>query len=144
MKGKKIQEHDYRNLIIDSTKPIEYLDKFPNGQIFTWLANEIKNGKRSLKYNSVDFIVIKLLNRKEELINYQKLDYINLYVIGTFRSEFIPTLKVAEALAEFYLEMRILPNIYTMTKKEFIENSNKSISRIKNGVLIYDREGNLH
>ena len=137
-------DEDYRSLIFDSAKSLDYLDQFPIGNAFRWLANEIKNGKRNLKYDSVDFIVAKVLNRKEQPLNFQKVNQINIYVIGTFRSEFVPTMKVAEAFAEFYLEMRVLPNISTITKKEFLGNPKSSLNKIRNGVLIYDRERNIH
>lgn len=138
------KEENYRNLIFDSAKSLDYLDQFPIGNSFRWLANEINNGKRSLKYDSVDFIVAKILNRNEQPLNFQKINQISLYVIGTFRSEFVPTLKVAEVLAEFYLEMGVLPNIFTITKKEFLGNPKSSLNKIRNGVIIYDRERNIH
>jgi hypothetical protein len=139
-----LDKEKYRDLVTNSTKPIEVVNNFPNGQPIAWLSEQIYNGKRKLNYNSVDFIVLKILNRKENLLDYGSLDFMNVIVIGTFKSEFIPTVKVAEAFAEFYLEMKVLPNIILMTKKEFFSNISLSINRIRNGVLIYDRERNLH
>lgn len=135
---------DYREMVLSSTKPIEFVNQFDNGQPILWLAEQIKEGKKRLKYNSVDFIIGKLLNKNEKLIDYYRKDVINIYVIGTFKSELIPTMKVAEVFAEFYLEMRVMPNIIPITKKNFLENINFSLTKIRNGVLIYDRERNLH
>ncbi len=144
VKSKTVRNNNYRQIVLDSTKPIEFVNQFNNGQPILWLGEQIRHGKRNLKYNSVDFIIGKLLNRNEHLIDYYKRDFINIYVIGTFKSEFIPTMKVAEAFAEFYMEMRVMPNIIPITKKEFLENLSFSLIKIRNGILIYDREGNLH
>jgi len=141
---KKERKLEYRQIVLNSTREVEYLNQFNNAGPIIWLAEQIQGGKRNLKYNSVDFIIGKLLSKDDRLINYQKRDFINIYVIGTFRSEFIPTMKVADALAEFYLEMRIMPNIITISKKEFLDNLRFSINKIRNGIIIYDRERNLH
>ncbi len=143
-KSKTDRNNDYREIVLNSTKPITFVNQFNNGQPLLRLAEQIQEGKKILKYNSVDFIIGKLLNRNESLIDYYKKDFINIYVIGTFKSEFIPTMKVADAFAEFYLEMRVMPNIIPITKKEFLENLNFSLTKIRNGILIYDRERNLH
>lgn len=143
-KSKTGRNNDYRQIVLNSTKPIEFVNQFNNGQPILWLADQIRHGKKKLKYNSVDFIIGKILSKNERLIDYYKKDFINIYVIGTFKSEFIPTMKVADAFAEFYLEMRVMPNIIPITKKEFIGNLNFSVTKIRNGILIYDREGNLH
>jgi hypothetical protein len=141
---KKERKLEYRQIVLNSTREVEYLNQFNNAGPILWLAEQIRGGKRNLKYNSVDFIIGKLLTKDDRLINYQKRDFINIYVIGTFRSEFIPTMKVADALAEFYLEMRIMPNIITISRKEFLDNLRFSINKIRNGIIIYDRERNLH
>lgn len=141
---KKERKLEYRQIVLNFTREVEYLNQFNNAGPIIWLAEQIQGGKRNLKYNSVDFIIGKLLTKDDRLINYQKRDFINIYVIGTFRSEFIPTMKVAEALAEFYLEMRIMPNIITISKKEFLDNLRFSINKIRNGIIIYDRERNLY
>lgn len=143
-KTKTDRNNDYREIVLNSTKPITFVNQFNNGQPLVWLAEQIQEGKKSLKYNSVDFIIGKFLNRNENLIDYYKKDFINIYVIGTFKSEFIPTMKVANAFAEFYLEMRVMPNIIPITKKEFLQNLSFSLTKIRNGILIYDRERNLH
>ena len=135
---------EYRDIIFNSTKSVEYLSQFENAGPILWLSEQIQMGKKDLKYNSVDFIICKLLNKKEKLINYKKRDYFNIYVIGTFRSEFIPTMKVAKSFAEFYLEMKVMPNIIPITKKSFLNNLKFSINKIRNGIIIYDRERNIH
>ena len=144
LKSKLDRDNNYREIVLNATKPVTFVNQFNNGQPILWLAHQIEDGKNKLKYNSVDFIIGKLLNRNERLIDYYKKDFINIYVIGTFRSEFISTTKVADAFAEFYLEMRVMPNIIPISKKEFLENLNFSLTKIRNGILIYDRERNLH
>lgn len=134
----------YRNTIRGYTKPVKYMEQFDNGGTVKWLANQIRDGARPLKYNSIDFIIGKFLDKRERLINYSHKDFINIYVIGTFRNEFIPTMKVAKALAEFYLEMRVMPNINIISKKNSLADPALLKTRIINGILIYDREGNLH
>jgi len=141
---KQNRDLEYRTIILNSTKPIEFLYQFQDLGSIRWLAEQISSGKKDLKYNSVDFIIARLLTKKESLINYQRKMLIDFYVIGPFRTEFIPTMKVAEAFAEFYLEMRIMPNIITISKKDFLLNIKYSINKINNGIRIYDRERNLH
>lgn len=140
---KKKSDKSYREAVIQTTKSIDYLNNFNAGQSIYWLSQEIYDGKKKLNYNSVDFIVAKLLDRRGELINYKGKEFINLYIIGTFKNDFIPTYKVAQALATFYMEMKVIPNLITITKKEFISDP-QIITRLKNGILIYDRERNLH
>ena len=142
--SRQYQNMEYRNIIINATKPIEYLDQYSDIGAFRWLAEQIGTGKKGLKYNSVDFIIARLLTRNESLINYQRKSQIDFYVIGTFRTEFIPIMKVAEAFAEFYLEMLVMPNIITISKRDFLFNLKYSLRKINNGIRIYDRERDLH
>ena len=137
-------DNDYRAIVLKSTKPITFVKQFKNGQPIVWLVGQIQYSKELIKYNSIDFIIGKFLSRNERLLNYHKKDFINIYVIGTFKNEFIPTLKVAKAFADFYVEMLVMPNIIPISKKEFLENLNFSLTKIRNGILIYDRERNLH
>lgn len=128
----------YQDLILGNTIPIENYMK-EGIDSFKWLSNSIKDGKKPLKTNSVDFIVIKILNRNLAIYKFQKKPSFDVYVIGTFRTFFTPTYKVAEAFAEFYLEMGILPNIISVPKKQLMENSKKYANKLRNGILIYER-----
>lgn len=135
----------YRQAIKTYTRSVESLQQNdPNASMIYWLSKEIYIGKRSLKYNSVDFIIGKFLTKQERVINFTKRRSVILYVIGTFINEFHPITKVAEAFAEFYLEMKVMPEIITITKSQFLADLNSSVRKINNGVLIYDRERNIH
>jgi hypothetical protein len=133
----------YRNSIIGITKPIEYVDKYPSGQSIRFLSDEIINGKRKLSHNSVDFMVAKLLDKKGNALELTNRDYLNIYVVGKFRSDFVPIIKVAEALAGFYIEMKILPNLISLTKNEILSDK-RVLEKLRNGILIYDRERSIH
>jgi len=142
--SKPNQNIEYRNIILKATKPIEYLNQYSDIAAIRWLTEQISSGKKDLKYNSVDFIIARLLTRNESLIKYQRKSQIDFYVIGPFRTEFIPIMKVAEAFAEFYLEMLVMPNIITISKRDFLLNIKYSLRKINNGIRIYDRERDLH
>lgn len=128
----------YNELVLGNTIPI---DQYQKGGIepFKWLAESIVEGKRPLKLNSIDFIVIKVLNRNLGVYHFDKKPSFDVYVIGTFRSFFNPTFKVSQAFAEFYLEMGVLPNIISVPKKELMENTNEFANKLRNGILLYER-----
>ena len=128
----------YQQLIIGNTIPI---DKYMQEGIepFKWLANSIQEGKRPLKINTVDFIVLKILNRNLAVYKFGKKPLFDVYVIGTFRTYFTPAFSVAQAFADFYLEMGILPNIISVPKKELMENKKEYANKLRNGILIYER-----
>jgi len=144
MKNKDGSNIEYRQLIDKYTKSIATLNNLPGSGVIQWLSEEIYIGKKSLKYNSVDFIIGKFLTKNENLINFQTRDNVNLYIIGTFTNDFIPVAKVANALATFYLEMKVMPNLITISKKQFLSDTTATINKIRNGILIYDRERNIH
>ena len=128
----------YQDLILGNTIPIENYMK-DGIESFKWLSDSIKEGKKPLKSNSVDFIIIKILNRNLAIYKFQKKPSFDVYVIGTFRTFFTPTYNVAEAFAEFYLEMGILPNIISVPKRQLMENSKEYANKLRNGILIYER-----
>lgn len=132
-----MQKLDYISYIKQNTKSVDDINDNFIG-VFKWLSQEIYDGKAPLKSNSVHFIVVKILNRKGFTNDLKKKDYFDVYVIGDFRKTFTPVLKVAEAFANFYLEMGVLPNIIPLPKNEIQENK-EILYKLKNGVLIYER-----
>ena len=135
MNKKKIT---YRDLVIGNTIPIEKYQK-RGIEPFKQLSNSVIEGKRPLKENTVDFIVIKVLNRNLSVYRFEKKPSFDVYVIGTFRSYFNPTFKVSQAFAEFYLEMGVLPNIISVPKKDLMENTKEYANKLRNGILLYER-----
>lgn len=132
-----MQKLDYISFIKQNTKPVgEVNDNFIGA--FKWLSQEIYDGKAPLKTNSVQFIIVKVLNRKGITNDIKKKDYFDVYVVGDFRKTFTPVLKVAEAFASFYQEMGVLPNIIPVPKNVIQENK-EILNKLKNGVLIYER-----
>lgn len=130
MKNKESSNIEYRQLIYKYTKNLDVLNNIQGSDVIRWLSKEIYDGKQSLKYNSVDFIIGKFLTKNDDLINFQKRDNVNLYIIGTFTNDFIPVTKVAKALATFYLEMKVMPNLITISKKQFLSDATAATSKI--------------
>jgi len=132
------QKKEYRDLILSNTIRIEEVqDNFIKP--FNWLAESIREGKAKLNINTVDFIVLKILNENGNVYRFERKYTFDVYVFGTFRKHFNPTYKVAEAFAEFYLEMGILPNIIPVPKPISMKNPKEFVNKIRNGVLIYER-----
>lgn len=128
---------DYISYIKENTKRVETIDDNFIGS-FKWLSQEIYDGKAPLKSNSVQFIVVKILNRKGQTNDVKRRDTFDVYVVGDFRKTFTPALKVAEAFSNFYIEMGILPNIIPIPKT-VIQDNKEILYKLKNGVLIYER-----
>ena len=133
--GKK---KEYRDLILSNTIRVEEVQDNSIGP-FNCLAESIREGKANLKINTVDFIVLKILNKNGNVFNFERKYAFDVYVLGTFRKIFNPTYRVAEAFAEFYMEMRILPNIIPVPKHILMKNPKEFVNKIRNGVLIYER-----
>jgi len=129
---------EYKELILSNVKRV---DEIYDNSIspFKLLADEIKEGKKDLKINTVDFIIAKILTKENRVYDLSRTDSFDVYVIGTFRKSFNPTLRVAEAFADFYLKQGMMPKIIPITKHGFMENPNIFVNKIKNGVLIYER-----
>lgn len=106
---------------------------------FRWLSEMIYEGKYPLKINTVDYIIAKILNKKKNIYDLKRKEFFDVFVIGSFRTTFTPTLKVAESFADFYLEMKVLPNIIAVPKSIFIKNSMIYTNKIRNGVVLYER-----
>jgi hypothetical protein len=119
------------------TKPVEEIEDNFIG-IFKWLSSEIYEGKAALKANSIQFIVAKILTRKGQTLDLRKREYFNIYVIGDFRKSFTPVIRVAEAFANFYIEMGVMPNIIPLPKSILLENKDL-LNKLNNGVLLYER-----
>ena len=130
---------DYRESIYSDVIDVHQIADRQSVQPFVWLSNSIRNGKVNLKINTVDFIIIKILDRNHNVYKFKTKQSFDVYVIGSFRKFFNPTLKVAEAFADFYLEMGILPNIISIPKHIYIKNIKHFHSKLRNGVLIYER-----
>ena len=128
----------YNKLVKDNT--ISLYD-VPDNRIdsFRWLSEKIYEGKYLLKINTVDYIIAKILNKKKYVFDLKRKASFDVYVIGTFRTTFTPTLKVAEAFADFYLEMHVLPNIIAVPKSEFLEYTQIYTNKIRDGVVLYER-----
>lgn len=129
---------EYREIINNYTTPINQVD-YENIGPFIWLSNSIREGKENLTSNTVDFIIIQILDKNNNPYKFKRKKSFDVYVIGTFREYFNPTLEVAEAFSDFYLEMGILPNIISVPKNYFLEREKYYSKKIKNGILIYDR-----
>lgn len=129
---------EYITAVRQITVPIDQVDD-NRIQSYQWLSNEIYSGKKALKNNSVEFIIAKILNQYKNVNNriYQR-EYFDLYVIGSFRKTFKPTYNVAQSLAEYYLEVGIMPNVICIPKHVLIKNS-VFFNKLKNGVILYER-----
>ena len=131
-------QKEYKELILSNTISIH--DITDEGiSIFRWLSDSINQGKYPLKINTVDFIIAKILNRQKQLYRFRRKYSFDVYVFGTFRKTFNPTYRVAEAFADFYLEMKILPNIISIPKHIFMKTPKIFINKIRNGVILYER-----
>ncbi len=81
------------------TIPIEQInDNFI--ETFKWLSDGIYQGKTPLKTNSVQFIIVKILNRQGQMVDIRIKDFFNVYVVGDFKKSFTPVLRVAEVFQE--------------------------------------------
>jgi hypothetical protein len=129
---------EYGEIINYYTTPINQVE-LENIEPFRWLSNSIREGKENLTSNTVDFIIIKILDNNKKPYKFIRKKSFDVYVIGTFRKFFNPTLEVAEAFSDFYLEMGLLPNIISVPKNYFLEREQYYSKKIKNGILIYDR-----
>lgn len=107
--------------------------------VFRWLSESIYSGKTPLKINSVQLVVAKILDRQGRVRNFERRPTFDLYVFGTFRQSFKPTQKVAQALADFYLETAILPNIVPVPKNVFMRNVHGITKKVQGSVIIYER-----
>lgn len=132
------ENSDYSELIRRSTIPIWQVDE-PRANVFQWLSQSIIDGKAKLENNTVDFLIAKILKKNGRLYSLERTNSFDLYVLGRFRSNFIPAESVAKALADFYLEINILPIIHPVTKSEFIENKKMYLNKLRGGVLLYER-----
>ncbi|HFK5528196.1 hypothetical protein OZ666_07265 [Elizabethkingia sp. HX QKY] len=130
-------DENFSDTIRNITVSIDNVDG-GSSQAFQWLSEQIYLSKVPLKTNSVKFIIVKILNKKKESRNISIRPSFDVYVIGEFRKTFNPTLRVAEAFAEFYLEMGILPNIISIPEHILIKNR-ELLHKIRNGVRIYER-----
>lgn len=132
------KKKEYRELVLTNTHRIEEIDD-RHIEPFRSLANSIYEGKANLRINTVDFIVGKILDENKRVYIFEAKQSFDVYVIGTFRKLFNPTYKVAEAFTEFYLEMGILPNIIAVPRHNLMKYPKVFTSKIRNGVLIYER-----
>ncbi len=131
-------QKEYKELILNNTVNIR--DVMDEGiSVFRWLSDSIYQGKYPLKMNTVDFIIAKILNRQKQLYRFRRKYSFDVYVLGTFRKTFNPTYRVAEAFADFYLEMKILPNIISIPRHIFMKAPKVFINKIRNGVILYER-----
>jgi len=128
----------YNEIILGHTIPIESIDD-NRIEPFRWLSHSIYDGKSILKINTVDFIVAKLLGRNKRVYTFDRKDSFDVYVFGTFRTYFKPTYKVAEAFAQFYVEIGIMPNLNAVPKHVLMKNVKGYVNRIRGGVLLYER-----
>lgn len=127
----------YRQIVKSRTKTASQL-----GGSLTFLSNlseEIQKGKIDLKTNSVEFMVAKILNKRGDQIDLFRKGYFDLFVLGEFKKSFQPTIKVAEALASFYLEYQILPRLVPVPQAVALQSLERFSRTIENGVLIYER-----
>lgn len=132
-----MKEQELIDHIKNVTHPVDNIEgDFANS--FQWLSNEIYMGKDPLNSNSVHFIIVNILNRQHKTRDIRRQDYFNVYVVGEFRKTFTPVFKVAEALAIFYSEIFVLPNIIPLPK-HLLKKDKDLLQKLKNGVVIYER-----
>lgn len=105
---------------------------------FRWLSDEIYQGKALIETNSVQFIIAKVLNRQHQIRDISRKDSFTVYVVGSFKKSFIPVQRVAEAFANFYIEMGVLPNIIPISQSTLV-NHPELLPQIKYGILLYER-----
>lgn len=129
---------EYSELIRTHTVPISELDD-QRAAPFKWLSESIYRRKAGLKNNTVVFLIAKILNKNGNVIPLDKRTSFDLYVLGSFRSHFIPAASVASALADFYMEINVLPLIRPITKRDFAMNKKSYLNKIRGGVVIYER-----
>lgn len=129
---------EYRELIKGNTLPIDIIDEKRIAP-FRHLSQSIYDGKAPLKINTVDFIIFKILNKNKKIYQFKRQYSFDVFVFGSFRKSFNPTYKVAEALADFYLELKIMPNIISIPKHTFMKDPKTYINKFRNGVIIYER-----
>ncbi len=129
---------EYLNPVREIAVSVNQLEHIEAG-VFRWLSESIYMGKTPLKINSVQLIVAKILDRQGRVRNFKRRPTFDLYVFGTFRQSFKPTEKVAQTLADFYLETAILPNIVPVPKNVFTRNVQGITKKLQGGVIIYER-----
>lgn len=132
------KKKNYKELILLNTVNIKEIQDDLIGP-FQRLAESIREDKAKLKINTVDFIILKILNKKGRVYTFNKKYTFDVFVFGTFLKLFNPTYRVAEAFVSFYLEMDILPNIIAVPKHILMKNPKEFVNKFRNGVLIYER-----
>nr|WP_294858394.1 hypothetical protein [uncultured Fluviicola sp.] len=128
----------YEELVLGNTISIHNCQE-QGIEPFKWLFELITQGKKPLKENTIDYIVLKVLNQNLRIYKFDKKPSFDVYVIGTFTTYFNPTFKVSQAFAEFYLEMGVLPNIISVPKKQLMQNTREYSNKLRNGILLYER-----
>lgn len=131
-------EEEYKQFIIKHTLGFEEVQDNNIWQ-FNWLKESIYEGKRPLKINTVDFIIFKILTNDLRVYKFYRKKEFDVFVFGSFRKFFNPTTKVADALADFYLEFQILPNIISVPKHILLKHKKEFANKIRNGVRVYER-----
>lgn len=133
----KMTEIELVLYIREITQPVIYNNnKFAFDLKF--ISNEINESKYILQNKSIHFIVLKMFNERWKNIHINDKDFFDVYIIGDFKKVFKPTLTVAKALARFYSEIGILPNLIAVSK-EILRQDKDMLDRLKNGVNIYER-----
>jgi len=112
--------------------------------LFSQLSEDIEKGKVNLNVNSVEFMVAKVPSKYFPSINPAPIDlsrrgYFNLIVLGEFKRTFEPTVKVAKALSDFYLEYNILPRLVPIPRSSVYRELDKLAEIVRNGILLYER-----
>jgi len=133
---------DYLDPVHEVAIPIEQLPYADVG-LFGWLSESIYYGKAPLRINTVHLIVANILDPQRKIRHFKRRPTFDLYVFGSFRKGFQPTEKVAEALADFYLETSILPNIIPVPKHLFIREVESFTRKLRRGVIIYERRRSI-
>lgn len=132
------KKRSYKEIITENIIRIENISDINIGP-YEWLAQSIQANKEKIRIETIDYIIVKILNRNKMISTLRRKSSFDVFVIGSFRKYFSATEKVANLFSEFYLEMGVLPNIIVIPKSIFIKYTNNYINKIKNGVLIYER-----
>lgn len=116
--------------------------------VYNLISEGLRQNITSLEeLKSVDFILVENFYKNYQRQGYNNTpvltkpqDSINVLVLGNFDKDFPIIWEVSEIFADFYLEFLVLPIIKTVSHELFLEKSRSYTKKIKNYVIVYDRE----
>ena len=94
------------------------------------------------EYRTIDFIIARLLTKNGQKIKFINKKEIYITIIGTFRRKYHILDSISKMFSEYFIEMKIFPNIHILTVDEI--EKNKPLHGMEGCVILYDRKRNLH